>query len=523
MTINLNAAFRVQEKFFSGLSQREVIPEVLHAPGSPAGQHYYGPGVGHAVALLLTGQLTVRADRAASLSVSYRSSDGVSVRSVTSQGHQTGACQWHGDLAGATGAAVMTLLVSLFSPHFKVTHVALRQLADLTGYPVDRSSLAQLPAHNPAVKGALLHLSDCLYYELKEALEAGTISEGGCELRDTQLVNPAVIASLLGQGNLPTIATRSSGTPLAQLTRLARRGGAALLVGPPGTFKTETVKQLVLETGAAVVKLVGSPGIEDRDFIGGITPGEGGPRWVDGPLARAFSLARRGKVVLHIDEILRFLPEHLNVLIGALDTLSYRDAVAVLRPPLLAQGMNEAEVEALTLQELPDEGARYHLLSLPTGEAIFAPRANLVWGLTSNMGEGHLQVAQGLDDALLSRISVVIDFTRPDPSVALPIYEAVAGDAALARLALDFEDLTHEIVQDAEGLLARPLDPRKVIALVEEARACLEEGMGLKEAFSSAALVTAVPHCCPRDTRGVIEPAARELLLRRLQEEVLRA
>ncbi|MFC6662484.1 AAA family ATPase [Deinococcus multiflagellatus] len=292
-------------------------------------------------------------------------------------------------------------------------------------------------------------------------------------------------------------------------------------MGPPGTFKTETVKRLVLETGAAVVKMRGAPGIEDRDFIGAITPGVNGPEWVDGPLARAFVLAKSRPTVLQIDEILRYHAEHLQVLVGAMDELSYEDARAVLAPAL--DQLADAERPAFLQATLPDPGARYYMLDLPTGEAIFCPKPHLVWALTTNMGEDHLQTAQTLDSALLSRIDLVIDYDRPDVETVMPIYEAVAGDARLAQLGYELEDLTYAIAADAEGLLVRPMDARKTIALLKEARACVEDGLSLRDAVLEAAFVTAVPHCCPRDARGLIEEASRAGLLKRIAEEVLPA
>ncbi len=446
MTISMGAAFRVQEKFFRGITSKEEIPEHLHAPGSASGKHLYGAGIGHAIAMLLTGQVQVQVDPQGTLDVQCPSSSGSGTNVALAQTH-AGVCHWDGDVDGASGAAILTLVTSLLAARFPHTRAALQHLAGLVGYPVKPALLADLPASNHSVKGALLSLADCVYFEFKEAFDHGHVQRATVTTGAGQPLTESMLrAALLGTPATPQ-GPASSGkrTPLARLTRLAQRGGAALLVGPPGTFKTETVKQLVLDTGAAVVKVVGSPGIEDRDFIGAITPTAQGARWVDGPLARAFLLARTRRTVFHLDEILRFQPEHLNVLIGAMDTLSHADAVAVLRPALEAQEQPEADIQAFLARELPDQGVRYHLLQLPTGEALFAPAPNLVWAATTNMGDGHLQTAQGLDDALLSRIDLVIDFDRPDPAVALPLYEGIAGRADLARLALAFEDLTVEM------------------------------------------------------------------------------
>lgn len=521
MTIDLNAAFAKNETFFTGgLVRHQEIPAALHSPRGPSGSNrYYGPGIGYAAALLLTGQAQIeRAGRV--IRVTYPSSGMGGVKTVMSTDCPTGR-QWTGDtLSSASAPFVLFLAEALVLGEHPETLTALRQVAQATGGLLPVAALKALPGQDARVRDSLLRLSDYAYYELKDKLDAGEIIEGAFTPGQLKALAQGALNNLLL--GTPARGTPST-TPLARLRRLARRGGAALLVGPPGTFKTETIKQLVLDVGAAVVKMRGAPGVEDRDFIGAITPGVGGPEWVDGPLARAFMLARQGLTVLQIDEILRYHAENLQVLVGAMDELSYADARAVLEAPLRNQGLPDAEIEATVRASLPDADGRYYLLDLPTGESIFCPKKNLVWAMTTNMGEDHLQTAQNLDSALLSRIDLVIDYDRPEADVVLPIYESVAGDAQLARLGYELEDLTYSIAADAEGLLVRPMDARKTIALLKEARACLEDGLTLREAILEAALVTAVPHCCPRDARGLIEVASRENLLKRVQEEVLSA
>lgn len=520
MTIDLSAAFNKEETYFSGLARRQQIPAALVSPRGPAGGHrYYGPGIGYAAALLLTGEVRIeRAGRV--LRVTYPSSGKVGgMRTVASSDTAAGR-EWMGDTLGsATAPWMLYLAEALVLGMHPETLGTLRALAGHTGGLIGEAELRALPGKDAGVRDAILKLCDHAYYELKDKVERGEIVEGSFTLPALQPVPRASLGALLRGRSGITEGVGS--TPLQRLRRLARRGGAALLVGPPGTFKTETVKRLVLELGAAVVKMRGAPGVEDRDFIGAITPGVSGPEWVDGPLARAFMLAKQGLTVLQIDEILRYHAENLQVLVGAMDELSYADARAVLRPAL--DRMPEAGADAFLRDTLPDPDGRYYMLDLPTGEAIFCPKKNLVWALTTNMGEDHLQTAQNLDSALLSRIDLVIDYDRPELDVVLPIYEAVAGDARLARLGYELEDLTYAMAADAEGTLVRPMDARKTIALLKEARACMEDGMPLRQAVLEAAFVTAVPHCCPRDARGLIEVASREDLIKRISEEVLSA
>ncbi|OWL95625.1 ATPase [Deinococcus indicus] len=524
MTIDLNPAFTIEEKFFlGGLKRRLQIPAHLCSPRGPTGSRYYGAGIGYAAGLLMTDQASLETD-GQSVRVTYPSSGKAGgTRTVMSAASAAGRTWWStgsGGLNSATAPFMLLLAEALVLRAHEETLSALLQLAEKTAGLMSESTFRGLPAQDASVREAVLRLSDYAYFELKEKLLTNEITEGAFTPGPLKPVSTSRLNQLLLNAR---VVAPTNTTPLSRLRRLARRGGSALLVGPPGTFKTETVKQLVLDVGAAVVKMRGAPGVEDRDFIGAVTPGVNGPEWVDGPLARAFMLAKDGLTVIQIDEILRYHAEHLQVLVGAMDELSFEDARAVLQAPLERQGQTPDQVTAAVQATLPDPNTRYYLLDLPTGDAIFCPKKNLVWALTTNMGEDHLQTAQNLDSALLSRIDLVIDYERPEADVVLPIYEAVAGDSRLARLGYDLEDLTYSISSDSEGLLVRPMDARKTIALLKEARACLEDGLSMREAILEAAFVTAVPHCCPRDARGLIEPASRQNLLKRIEEEVLSA
>ena len=110
MTISSSAAFRVQEKFFRGVVGKEEIPAHLHAPGSPAGKHLYGPGIGHAVAMLLTGQVNAAVDPHGNLDVQYPSSSGQGPSALYSENHQ-GVCHWDEELPDTTpGAPILDVV-----------------------------------------------------------------------------------------------------------------------------------------------------------------------------------------------------------------------------------------------------------------------------------------------------------------------------------------------------------------------------------------------------------------------------
>ncbi|WP_156372719.1 AAA family ATPase, partial [Deinococcus sp. Leaf326] len=303
----------------------------------------------------------------------------------------------------------------------------------------------------------------------------------------------------------PPLRVRPQTTHRDRLTRLTRRGGVALLVGPPGTFKTETSKQVAVEQGLHLVIAKGSPGVEDRDFIGAVYPTANGPAWVDGPISRAFLMAAKAPTLLLIDEVLRYLPETLNVLIGALDAISTAEALAVGIP-----------------QDMLSGGERHYLLPLPNGEHLACPVQNLTWVMTTNLGQDHLQTADRLDGALLSRIDLTLEYREADEQTARALYLQVAGDERIADVAFEAELVTRQAMSTPGALPLRALDARKTIALIKEVRTLVDEGEELAVAFLEAFETVALPYCCPRDPHtGALEEAVKEALLGTLREQVL--
>lgn len=344
----------------------------------------------------------------------------------------------------------------------------------------------------------ILALTDALYYNLKGAFERDEIDTDET-IAD---VNGKVIAPTdLGlkhiQRSTTTPATRRPRRakvplePLARLARLAKSGGTALLTGPTGTFKTETGKQLALTTGARLVTLKGAAGIEDRDFWGSIVPTEQGPKWVDGPLTRAFRLAQTTKTVLLIDELLRFEPLYANVLVGALDMVTPAELTAMGHEPLGA-------------------GAHY-CVTLPSGEVIPAPKSNLTIVATTNQGDDYEQFA-AIDAALLGRFELQVDMTTADETVLTRIYTEAFGSGGIIPKLLEFEAWTRGSTGVHGGLLKRPTNPRVTINLLREAKRLIDEGLGQGPALAAAFEVTAMPYCAPRDTTGALAEDACAIL-----------
>lgn len=346
----------------------------------------------------------------------------------------------------------------------------------------------------------ILRLIDALYHEARRRIAAGTlrVDDDPADRPASQpeppetlgLTAPAAGAAALG---LPR---RRRGhvalTPLARLERLAGSGGTALLSGPTGTFKTETGKQLALAIGARLIGLKGAAGLEDRDFWGAITPTADGPRWVDGPLARAFRSAQRERTVLLIDELLRFEPLYANVLVGALDLVSPAELRAMGHTPFL-------------------DGPHY-CVTLPNGETIPAPKRNLTIVATTNLGDDYAQFSE-LDAALLGRFELQIDIPEADVAILRTIYLGAFAHQPIVDRLLAFEAWTRANTSAHGGLLKRATNPRVTLSLLREASRLAEAGMTQRDALAAAFDVTIVPYCAPRDATGALAEDACAMLV----------
>ncbi len=97
-----------------------------------------------------------------------------------------------------------------------------------------------------------------------------------------------------------------------------------LIEGDRGAGKTYEARAFARTGGFPYVEANGHEGVEAADLLGFLVPysnGNGNGKelvWLDKPLARAFRLARNGKVVFSIDEILRIKQRELSILLTAL-------------------------------------------------------------------------------------------------------------------------------------------------------------------------------------------------------------
>jgi len=526
--------FSEAESFFNHPELRKdaTIRQAAMSTLSSKGKRMYSTAIGKAYVYLSTGELTILQTKEGSIKVSYMTSDNQVVEAHSLPNRADPAKRlWMFTHADPSAQPALAIVEALLSPNWPETMMAVRQAAYESGHPVPTDELRGLPGTNDQFVTAIMHLSDTMYYEGK-AQESLIVTEDDkpvmadyhTKATTNDGVRPERISKAISaEGDrLAQPGSGSSNTDL--LIQLTQRGGVAMLVGPPATFKTETVKYVIMKTGSQVVKMRGSPGVEDRDFIGTIIPGDPTPHWEDGPLARAFSMAYFKPTIIHIDEILRYLPETLNTFITAMDELSYNDALAVLKSKYHTMPANEFGPMVDSLLQRKDD--RFYMLELPNGQMLFAPKRHLTWMMTTNWGEDHLQVANNVDSALLSRTDLIIDYTRAERTVTQPIYQDVAGSDTvgneLAKIVSEFEDALYHEYEKGEMGLSRPMDPRKSIAMLKAARSAVNAGMSIPDAIQQAASVTAVPHCVPRAPNGTLVEATKVTVLN-LLKNVLKA
>ncbi|HRN29432.1 MAG TPA: AAA family ATPase [Terrimesophilobacter sp.] len=482
----------------------ETIPDHLRSQHADANQiSRIGVGPLNAIVELLSGRATVWRE-GNDIRVDYLSSGkNREVRQAHSRQGNTHRA-WK-NAQGRTGPYLLGLVESALlgtRPETKQIYNGLIDHINNTlkiSLPVRHETDWRKINNDQSANELIIHLTDSLYYTLKGAIERNEIATD-----DTipSVAGKAVAHTDLGLKHVPgaTSAPTSRRTrgkriglePLARLTRLSNAGGTALLTGPTGTFKTETGKQLALTTNARLVTLKGAAGIEDRDFWGSIVPTEQGPKWVDGPLTKAFRLAQKSKTVLLIDELLRFEPLYANVLVGALDTVTPTELKAMGEEPL---------------------GAGAHFcVTLPSGEIIPAPKENLTIVATTNQGDDYVQAGGYIDAALLGRFELQVDMSTADESILKRIYNEIFGDADVVTKIIEFEKWTRSNTGVNGGLLQRPTNPRVTINLLREAKRLMDEGLGRQPALNAAFEVTVMPYCAPRDSLGALAEDACAVL-----------
>lgn len=513
--------------FWPPLKRRQAIPSACKSRHN-TGEAHLGLGLVEAVSILLTAQVDLGRDGEA-FSVRYESNRG-GRRVATGRPHRgpsphasAGARVrgkgplriWSGTDAMKAPAILCVIEAMLLETtggkadpeldEVRERWVALLEELELEiMQPAPHAKYELIAASKSDLcQRAVMALTDAIYFALKRSHSEKRrqfLSQGGSEL---PAMSSADVDRLMGRPPAQTRRTPPGDALARTLIGLIETGGTALLVGPTGTFKTTTAARVAAEAGAHLQVVKGRPGIEDRDFFGGVVPTESGPAWVDGPVTKAFRQACSGKAMLLMDELLRFEPLYLGALIGLLDPAS------------------PAELSAREIEPAPAfEQAAHYVAELPTGERIACPTRQLTLVATTNMGSDYVQAAR-LDAALMGRFELTVEVETPDPALRRHLYEQAAG-AKGADLLEAIEEAVGAGHIDQGGLYVRKAHPRLMLNMARQmerlTRGPLKEANAddLKRAALEAARVTIVPGCVERQTIGLLEPSGREALLRQV-------
>jgi hypothetical protein len=237
---------------------------------------------------------------------------------------------------------------------------------------------------------------------------------------------------------------RFIGWQLQTIVRGLQAGFNLLLAGPTRSGKTVAVEEALLALNRLSFFVAGKEGLQDLDVLGALLPDADRPgqlRWTDGPLTAAMRAACFEPVVLVVEEINRIRPEHLNVV---LDAMNPRPGALLRR-----QGLSV------------DEALDYFVVELPlTAEKVACPSSHLQWVATGNFGTGYQTYA--LDPAVRGRFQLALDFDYLNLDDELQLIIARTGIAepvahALCLVARNSRDLHRrgELpgVLDTAGLL----------------------------------------------------------------------
>ena len=345
---------------------------------------------------------------------------------------------------------------------------------------------------------ALMALVDSVYYtvNLEDWQETPQIFQTPTQHRSDMLNSSAMPRQ---RANDSTATFKPQPSLVNRLTRIVTRGENAILVGPSGTGKTESVKQAALHAGRMLVTMSGRPGLEDRDFFQGFVTGEHGFIALDGPLARAFWLAQHQPVCLLVNELMRFEPMYLGAFVGAMDTYS-------------AEELNSMGVKKL----LP---GRYYLLEMPSSERLACLTSNLSIMATTNIGDDFQQLGARFDPAVMRRFGVTIEVPFADVNISRKLYHDHGAPPKVLEALVKLEEMTrHECKPN--GLLERTSNLGVMLNLLTEAIDLESYGYTWLEALKEAATITIYPYCLPRTSNGTLEEVAYQALERDVQKIV---
>ena len=503
---------------FPTLEKGTAMPEDCKSTYADASRtSNVGLGLVRAVCQLLTGDVALGRE-GDSFSVRYTSNNGSKTRIATSYLHPNAPSPlrlWEGADAMTAPVALCIIEAMLLETTGQGSDSQLAEVKERYEAFLDECYLVlsepapytqdQLreAAQEELCQRAMMALTDGIYFAVKRSDDKGLREYDGGSGEELPDLPDEDYRRLFG---LPENAAEAQALPAGYLSTtlsgLLATGGTCLLVGPTGTFKTTTATRAANEAGAALQVVKGRPGIEDRDFFGGVVPTENGPTWVDGPVTQAFRSGREEPTMLLMDELLRFEPLFLGAFVGLLDPAS------------------PAELAARSIEPASGcESEPHYVAELPNGEAVACPTSRLTLVATTNMGRDYVQ-STDLDAALMGRFELTMEVEKPDQRVKRMLYEQEGG-TKVADLLEAIENAVADCLIDDGGLYVRKAHPRLMLNMARHMQRILDT-QGLtndKEvAAEEAARVTVVPNCVAREANGLLDPAGKESLLKEVYD-----
>jgi len=539
-TIEIGSAYKCTLASWNNLNNNDAVPVHVHCPVDRNNvRRTYGQGQGYALYQFLTGRTEVRGpaglgvtssmDSNTPLVVEYGSTAANPANGSEKNIYHRDGC-WGGSIASVTAPYHMALAMAvLLDDRLTHSHSALVELLTLTqkgtgqSYPFSDSPQLKAMTDSDPYRDAVLKVCDALYFELKEAIKTNRTLKA---TEDPQPVNvvpldlKAMINTMLRQNAPKKIDVSVPGGHSAEVRSVIRRGGSVLMVGPKGTYKTSTATEATIAEDAKLVVVRGAPGIEDADLMGGVYPDlDGGFSWRDGPITKAFALAAVGRTVLLVDECLRFHAAHFNKFIGLLDHRNRAECLAMGIPA--NQLLDWAKPQDHLDRNGQPKQRRYYLTTLSTGVTITCPSDHLTFIFTTNIGEGYMQTANDLDEAFISRQTLILEVTESDRDKTTRLLEAACSNDLVVTFTLDLMDMLQREYNGNESVFKSYLDARKGIALVETVQNYLDEAPGtdVADAFMRGVLSVVAGAVCERDVRGRLTSV--EALIDMVRKDVL--